>query len=480
MPPTQYDPANPQPYEAPKLPDVVTPTIQNAEQQQQNFAPNIQRGPMNQLGGWAELGDNLFRGLMRGKAEHTVNQAVTFKKQDDALQASYSLAAQNLKTMHDNGVDPNSDQYKQAVSAVQGSWGALMQFRGSHIPGMDDPGMKGKKKKSKDGQPNILEQLGSNDPMQQVQGAYAAMMKLGPPVMYQLGDPKKIQQDKQIADLQRENALTAEQKEHRINELQMKQNLTPDEQQELVRLSTKPVQPVPGDEKLKAQDAIYSKIRQDPEYQLTDNDRTVLGLGPKTQVHVTSRGEVIATSETADGQGSYQVLRGPQDEYEPKGAGKNAPQKKIPADITNNKNKAFVSAQQQYLHGDPDSDDPKKKKLTFDEFAERIQAAQDTYQQRVEDVTGEPVEHLNVRDYLTDGGGWNWHGKKPMAETAGVPDSLRGQKPSAGVSTSGQEELGLPPDIAKQLKPGFISTLSDGSRWTIRNGKPKQISTPQQ
>ena len=59
---------------------------------------------------------------MQGKADRSLKDAITFKKQDDNLQTAYNMAAQNLKQMHDSGTDPNSDEYKQAMSAVQGTW----------------------------------------------------------------------------------------------------------------------------------------------------------------------------------------------------------------------------------------------------------------------------------------------------------------------------------------------------------------------
>ena len=498
----QYDPANPQPYQAPQLPDVVSPVVQQAEQKEQNNQPNIQRGPMNQLGGWAEVGDNIFRGYMRGRAEKTVQDAIKFKRQDDSLRWSYGLAAQNLKGMIDSGALPPMDvqqvqairagkvpdgmtaeqfqMAQQAVGAVDGSWGALMQLRGAHIPGQDDgKGKKGGKKKQ-DGQPNIISQLGSDDPAEKLQGIYAATMKLGAPVYYQLGNTQLAKTERDITSLRAQNALTGEQKTARINELQMKANLTPEEQQELVRLSTKPVQPQPGDEKLLTQDQIYKKIRSGE--QLSNDEKEIIGLGPKSDAKISKTGEIIAVTKNADGTVDYEIKRPSQPEYESKtGAGKTGAQKKIPADITNNKNKAFAAAQQLYLHGDEDSDDPKKKKLTFEDFTNKIQEAQDNYEQRIQDVTGEPVEHVNVADHLTKNGGWDWHGKKPMEQIAGFPDPLHPQKPTAGVSaSSSQNEEELPPEIAKQLKPGFISTLSNGSRWTIRKGKPFQVSAPQQ
>ncbi len=81
--------------------------------------------------------DNVLRGYMQGKAMGEAKKALQFKKKADDFNASYTADADRLwtvaqKQIAENGkVDPNSDEYKQALSAVQGSWGALQDLRSS-------------------------------------------------------------------------------------------------------------------------------------------------------------------------------------------------------------------------------------------------------------------------------------------------------------------------------------------------------------
>jgi hypothetical protein len=477
MPPAQqYDPNNPTPYQAPELPAITPPPQSQATQE----PAQIQRGPMNNLGGFAQLGNSMFKGYMQGKADKTVKDAITFKKQDDNLQTAYNMAAQNLKQMHDSGTDPNSDEYKQALSAVQGTWQGLMTFRGQHLPGDEGGGKKGKKSKDGGDQNNPIAMLSSDDPTQKMRGAYAVMMKLGPPVLHQLGDPKQAAQRRETADLAAGNELADQKRQKEVNDLAAipAAQRTPEQNARYTELTTKPVQPRPGDEELKAKDAIFKKVEDGKD--ISTDERKLIGLDPKSKVEVTKTGEIVALNSD----GTYKTLRSSQEEYEPKTktvAGTKIP-KAVQDKIISQKNDAIAAARQQFLYGQEDATDPKKAKIGFDEYIDRWQQAQDKYEERIETMTGEPVTHVDVRSNVDEHG--NWKGPKTSeaqgGETLGVPNNLGGGKPSAGESTHGQEELGLPPELAKQLKPGFISTLSDGSRWTMKDGKPFQVSVGKQ
>lgn len=501
MPPAQqYDPNNPTPYQAPELP-AITPPPQSQSTQE---PAQIQRGPMNNLGGFAQLGNSIFKGYMQGKAQKTVTDAIKFKRTDDNLQYASQMAAQNLKGMVDSGEltreqvnqihqggkpeGMSDEQFKtaqQAVGAVDATWQSMMAFRGQHI-GMNDPGMSGKKKKSKDQNSgdsnNPMAMLASNDPQQKMQGAYLLMQQMGPAVYHQLGDSKQNAVRREAADLSAGNELSEQKRQKEVNDLAAipAAQRSPEQQARYTELTTKPVQPRPGDEELKAKDAIYKKVEDGKD--LSADERRMIGLDPKSKVEVTKTGEIVSLN--ADG--TYKTLRPSQDEYEPKT--KTAAATKIPKavqdKIISQKNDAIAAARQQFLYGAEDATDPKKAKIGFDEYIDRWQQAQDKYEERIETITGEPTTHLDIRSNVDEHG--NWKGPKTSeaqgGETAGIPNNLAGQKPTAGVSSghaaNNPEEL--PDSIAKQLKPGFISSLSDGSRWTIKDGKPFQVSVGKQ
>ena len=424
---------------------------------------------MNNLGGFAQLGDALFRGYMRGKATKTVNDAIKFKKQDDAYQAAYNVAAQNLKSLHDQGVDPNSDQYKQAQAAVNASWNSLMQFRAQHIPGMDDPGMRGKKKKNKQNKEaaaNPLQGLMSNDPNEKMTSAYDLMMKMGPPVYFQLGDQKRMAQAREAQDLQTQNTIDAEKQQHRVFELQSKpaDQRTEAEQRELTELTTKPVQPRPGDEKLKAQDAVYKKLAADPNYQLSDNERMILGANPKSKLHYDNKnGEIIEETTSPDGTTSFQVVR--------KGTAATPQAKPIPPGTTGkwqkDKDDAIAYARQLWLMSDDDAKKAKVAKISYDEFIQRWQQAQNTFEDQYK-TAGHPTPHVVIKDNVDKNG--NWTGAAmPSASAPATRTAFAGGNSSTAVSD-------IPPEAASQLKEGTITTFGNGSRWTLRNGKPEQLS----
>lgn len=306
-------------YMAPQLPEITPPVPPPSAVQ-----PGYQQGggPTSAAGGIAGMGASFLQGWMRGKSTAEANKAIKLKRQSDNMQAVYNMAADNLKKMHESGADPNSDEYKQAVSAVQGAWDGLMGFYGQHVAPQDDGKKKSKMKKIEGG---LAGMFTSQDPAQISQAYLQLMQKMGPPVLHQLqGGPSSqdYKRQKDITTGKQDIELQDINDQKRYSELAGKARtgqLSETESREYQGLQAKFEKP--GDPKKAAQDAIYTKIQQDPNYKLTDNDRIVLGLNPKTQVHVTGRGEVIATTEDSTGAGSYKVLRGPQAEYQPHGRG---------------------------------------------------------------------------------------------------------------------------------------------------------------
>ena len=126
------------PYTPPALPDVApvaVPSPLPAENPQAN-------GAVQKSGGIATIADGLLRGFMAGRAQGEAQKVMQFKKKDDNLQASYNSDAQRLYQLSQAGVDKNSPEFQQANAAVQGSWGALQDFRGQQITGGKKKGKK--------------------------------------------------------------------------------------------------------------------------------------------------------------------------------------------------------------------------------------------------------------------------------------------------------------------------------------------------
>src|SRR6185437_6481173 len=151
-----YDPLSPTPYQpvpTPEQPPAPTPNIPTPSPFEGQPGFQFQgHGNISHAGAVAGVLDNVLRGYVNGKAQGDAVKGLRLKKKSDDLNSSYKADADRLWTVtqkqisEKGAIDPNSDEYKQALSAVQGSWGALQDFRGSLL---DD----GKKKKpGKNGQ----------------------------------------------------------------------------------------------------------------------------------------------------------------------------------------------------------------------------------------------------------------------------------------------------------------------------------------
>src|ERR1035441_473519 len=95
----QYDPSNPTPYTPPQLPEVQAPPVPQMAQE----PARITETPKTGLGNIAQIFDSGLRGYMRGKADKTAKDVMTFKRQSDNLQTASAMASQNLQSMVQSG-----------------------------------------------------------------------------------------------------------------------------------------------------------------------------------------------------------------------------------------------------------------------------------------------------------------------------------------------------------------------------------------
>lgn len=156
-------------------------------------APGFQfegHGNISKGGAAAGMLDNIMRGYMTGKSMGEAKKALQLKKKSDDLNSSYTADAQRLwtvtqKQIAENGkIDPNSDEFKQAKSAVDGSWGALQDFRGQIL---DDSGGKKKGgKKQQDRTPAEVLSDPKSTPVEKAQALHGVSQKLGAPIYGQV------------------------------------------------------------------------------------------------------------------------------------------------------------------------------------------------------------------------------------------------------------------------------------------------------
>lgn len=157
--------------------------------------------PISHAGAIAGLMDNVLRGIVNGHAMREANKAMQLKKKSDDLNQSYNQDAQRLYQLARSGVDPKAPEYQAAQSAVNGSWGALQDFRGNLLE-QQGGGKKKKDSKSKPGeQTNPLTALTdpNADPAEKAKAVYAISGKLGAPVFGQIASLNTPQAQQQRA-----------------------------------------------------------------------------------------------------------------------------------------------------------------------------------------------------------------------------------------------------------------------------------------
>lgn len=175
-----YDPNSPTPYTPMPLPQTVEPVPNQLADQAQPSVQELGAGGRG-LGAAAYLGNQLLRGWMQGKATADLRRAVQLHQQSTGLQSIYNDAAQQLQTMAQAGIDPNSPEFQKAQQHVQASWQSLMDFYGQHV---EQPG------KGKNGQLSTMQKLQqafqSQDPAKVSSAVYEGLQQTGPPVLHQI------------------------------------------------------------------------------------------------------------------------------------------------------------------------------------------------------------------------------------------------------------------------------------------------------
>lgn len=182
--PQEYSPTAIQPYEAapaPPTPAAAPSPLAESPGFQFQGHGNISHG-----GAIAGIFDGVLKGFVNGHAMGEAHKALTLKKKSDDLNTSYNADAKRLYEMHASGVDEKSAEYQAAKSAVDGSWGALQDFRGQLIDGQQ--GKKKTSKGAKTGQDDPMMALSNPaaSPQEKAAALYAISKKLGPPVYGQI------------------------------------------------------------------------------------------------------------------------------------------------------------------------------------------------------------------------------------------------------------------------------------------------------
>jgi hypothetical protein len=150
-------------------------------------------GAVSHAGAVAFLADKVLRGAVQGIAQHQAHQQDQYNKKLSAQQSIYNDQSKQLHDMAAAGVDPNSDEFKQAKNRVLTSWQAVMQSVGEKMP---QPGKGGKKKQD-------------DSPLAAV---YQGALATGPPVFHQIAPyltPQYQAQKKQGAQTAATQATTA-------------------------------------------------------------------------------------------------------------------------------------------------------------------------------------------------------------------------------------------------------------------------------
>lgn len=240
----EYSPLNSNPYtptQAPPTPEAKPSPLQDS--------PGFQfqgHGNISHAGAIAGVFDNVLKGFVNGHAMGEAHKALTLKKKSDDLNASYNADAQRLYQMKQAGVDEKSPEYQAARSAVDGSWGALQDFRGGLIDQQQSGGKKKPAKGAKTGQDDPMMALSNPaaSPQEKAAALLAISKKLGPPVYGQIAalNTPQAQQARATQNTMGDadaahatNTLTREQAQATYNKLAGKpeDQMTPEEKQQL-------------------------------------------------------------------------------------------------------------------------------------------------------------------------------------------------------------------------------------------------------
>lgn len=183
-----YDPTSTQPYTPEQAPP--TPEPRESPFQGQPGINMTNMGSVTHGGAIAGVFDNVLRGFVNGYATGEAHKALTLKKKSDDLTASYNADAQRAyeyarqKVAQDGKLDPNDPEYQKLKSAVDGSWGALQDFRGTLL---EQSGGKKKGKKQDQQLPPVAVLTNPKSTQQEkAQAYYDLSRKAGPPLFGQI------------------------------------------------------------------------------------------------------------------------------------------------------------------------------------------------------------------------------------------------------------------------------------------------------
>ncbi len=224
-----YDPTSANPYQAPELPQQQPmPGTEPMPAKPSPFGgqPGYQfnGGPISSGGAIAGIADNVLRGIVNGHAQAEQWKALKLKKKSDDLNASYQADTQRLNEIayrqyrSTGRVDTSSPEYQQAVSASNGSWSALQDFRGQLLEQQGGGKKKGKGKPQRS--PQEVAADPNADPLEVAQTAYMVAQKIGDPAVLRVqsyNTPQAYrywqqqQQQSQYQDLHAQNELSHEQ-----------------------------------------------------------------------------------------------------------------------------------------------------------------------------------------------------------------------------------------------------------------------------
>lgn len=227
------------PYQPLNLPKEEPKQIPIQEQ-----APVQNLGAASHGGSIAYLADQVLRGAMKGYDTAQAHKADQFNRKLTAQQAIYNDQAKQFYEMAASGVDPKSEEFRQARGRVLAAWQATMQTIGERIP------QPNKSAKSKQGQQNGTDQSSliaramnhQNDPQDALQAVYQGAVATGPPVFHQIQpylSPQYQAQQRQKAQTSADTSTAAgghAAAEAELSTLVAKPNQTPEDKAKIDQL----------------------------------------------------------------------------------------------------------------------------------------------------------------------------------------------------------------------------------------------------
>lgn len=303
----EFNPAGVAPIEVQPYQPVAGPEVTPPAPSPLPTRPPEVNGAVKTSGAIATMADGILRGFMQGRAFGEARKVMRLKAQADNLQNSYNQDASLLYNMKAQGVDPNNAEYKRALSAVQGSWGALMTFYGQHIQ-PEDTGKKKSRLKRVEG--GIASAFESKDPMEVSRAWYQIAQKAGPPVLGQVAalDTPEAQAARKARAESAQNAEAGEQVRGVVTQQQLSEaqqalrysqitgkpekDWTPDEKDFIEQYDS--LHGKASEELIRERAALGQRILDNPDLQLTSSEQMLLtGKNPTSAPKVGSFGDFM-------------------------------------------------------------------------------------------------------------------------------------------------------------------------------------------